>query len=237
MPATVTPPTVRSRVLSALSPFALIAPLLLLTGCPERTYTAAPDATGTAGAQTTTPEALSPEKSPAPAAIHAAATEREPGPAAGGLSANGTQPPVLVAAAQPYIPPAGRSAIPKEGEAITQPLPAIRLVPEAQSEPPAEGAIIPWEEAAQFLGHEATVEGTIVDTFLLQSGNICFLNFKKNDRQQFYLAVFKSAFEGLPESPDVYYLNKTIRVTGPITVHKQRPQIEVHAASQISVVE
>jgi len=165
-----------------------------------------------------------------------------PDPPAGGVPDPPTpaeaeaEPDELVKADEPYVAPAGRSPIPREGESIDKPRPPKTLDVPPDGVAPPEGEVIAWDQAAQHLGYDVTVEGRIVDTHLIESGAICFLNFKENDREAFYLAMFREAFEDLPQPPQDYYLGKTIRVTGLVKTHKGRPQIEVHSNDQIEVV-
>ena len=101
---------------------------------------------------------------------------------------------------------------------------------------PPEGPVS-WTQAARFMGMHISVEGRVVDTGRTRSDNIHFLNFKENDRDAFYLAVFREAFEGLGGSPADTLLDKTIRVTGPVSTYNGRPQIKVTRANQIEVLE
>ena len=94
---------------------------------------------------------------------------------------------------------------------------------------------MPWTEAHKYLDMTITVEGKILDTNNI--GNICFLNYDPDWRDKFYIAMFKDAFELLPDPPETHYLDKTLRITGKVTLHNGRPQIKVHDLSQIEVVE
>lgn len=170
-----------------------------------------------------------------------ASTESRDGPDGGATREAGDQTAdtALTAAEDPYTPPAGRPAIPRPGETITEPIPPQRLASLDDGKTPEPGQIIPWTEAAGYLGHEITVEGEVVNTHLLESGSICFLNFHKDFRGRFYIAMFRAAFDDLPDNqkPDTYYLGKTIRVTGLVKPHRGQPQIAVHRLDQIQVVE
>ena len=138
---------------------------------------------------------------------------------------------------QPFITPAGRSPIPEPGETLKKPLPYVRLIPEAErkiSSDPPPGPIA-WTQAHQYVGHRVTVTGTILVTNNI--GKLCFLNFTKDWRGKFYCVIFDEAFDALPEPPETYFLNKPVRVTGEVTLHRGSPQIEIHEASQIEIVE
>lgn len=144
---------------------------------------------------------------------------------------------------EPYLAAVGRSPIPAEGEVLDAPIPAVELAPPPQvepltvsAEPPPEGAIVPWSEAAQYFGHVVTTEGVIAETANI--GNVCFLNFVAGDREKFYVVMYEEAYPGVPGGePEAYYLNKKLRVTGEVTAYRNRPQIRVHDASQIEVVD
>lgn len=129
-----------------------------------------------------------------------------------------------------------RSPYPAEGESIQQP---IRLPQLAEIERPdiPESGIVPWAEAHHYVGMRITVEGEIVDTFN-HKGNVCFLNFHEDWQGKFYVPVFKEVFPDIPDKkPQAYYLNKTLRITGTVTKHQGRPNIEVHSIKQIEIVE
>ncbi len=138
-----------------------------------------------------------------------------------------------------FLTPAGRSPIPQPGEGITNPFPAVELPSEDQADahdqPPAPQGPVPWTDAHQYLGQTITVNGTILDTNNI--GQICFLNFDPDWQDKFYIAMFNSAFELLPDPPEDHYLNKTLLITGQVTLHRGRPQIQVRDLTQIEVVE
>lgn len=154
-----------------------------------------------------------------------------------------TDPTDTQAPGEPYLAANGTSPLPKHGEGIAAPIAADRLITdEAYSALPPEPSTLPapdgpvaWTEASDYLGQTITVKGTIVDTNNI--GQICFLNYDPDWQDKFYIAIFKEAFELLPDPPEQHYLNRTLLVTGKVTLHKDRPQIEVRDVSQIEVVE
>lgn len=156
-----------------------------------------------------------------------------PGP---GVSAAADE--VVLDRGQPFIVAAGRSPIPLEGETFSEPLPFKRLVDErgAKVVPERPDGPVTWGAAHNYVGQRITVEGTVVNTYNHQ-GNICFLNFHEDWRGKFYVPVFDEVFADLPEPPETYFLNKTIRVTGKVTLHQNRPNIEVQSIKQIEIVE
>lgn len=139
---------------------------------------------------------------------------------------------------QPYLCAAGRSPIPNEGERFDKPIPAKRLVDDQGDKVLAENPDGPvgWGAAHNYVGQRITVEGTIVNTYNHQ-GNVCFLNFSEQWRGKFYLPVFKEVFAELPAPPEEFFLNKTLRVTGKVTLHRNRPNIEIHSLKQIEIIE
>jgi len=144
---------------------------------------------------------------------------------------------VLIAATtagEPYLAACGRSPIPQGNETFHTLIPYKRLQPEVVVEAPPAGVPVPWASAHRYVGQEITVQGKIVDTHALDS--ITFLNFDKNWQGKFYVVVFKSAHDPSFQ-PDVEYLNKTLRVTGVVKLHRERPQIQVEKLGQIEVVE
>jgi hypothetical protein len=148
-------------------------------------------------------------------------------------------PKILLYNAMPQPP---RSPIPLPGEKFDRPIslaiarPAPReSVPTTQPAP--VGDVIPWADAPKHMGKTITVEGTIVDTHKTRAGDVCFLNFVKNDRSSFYLIMWKENFDKFPDSPERYFLNKKVRCTGEVSDNKGRPQIKVNDARQIWVVE
>jgi len=142
-----------------------------------------------------------------------------------------------------YLTPAGRSPLPEPGEGIAPPMPAKRLAtqeeyeapPPEMSDLPIPDEPVPWTEAHKYLGKTVTVKGTIVDTNNI--GQLCYLNYDPDWQGKFYIAMFSEAFGLLPDPPEQHYLNKTLLVTGKVTLHKDRPQIQVRDVSQIEVVE
>jgi len=143
---------------------------------------------------------------------------------------------------KPYIVPAGRSPLPQPGESFDRPIPAPRLATielaslTPTADPPAEGETVPYTEAHKHIGREITVAGKIVDTHLHRSGNLVFLNFEPYPSKSFYLVVFEPAVNAYPKSPEKYFLNQHIHVTGTPEFHKDRVQIQVRLKDQLKRV-
>lgn len=155
-------------------------------------------------------------------------------------------PPPVAITRDAFVTPqsAHRSPIPQPGETITKPILTTVLGGSANNTsptpttptapPPVDGAIIPWQSAHQYVGQTITVEGQILDTY--NTGTVCFLNFTR-DKKGFYIILFKETLAAWPESPDVFFLNKTVRITGEVSPRSGRTQIQVRQPSQITVVE
>ena len=169
-----------------------------------------------------------------------ALVKHDAGEAAPTLQTDSVEPPPQ---GEPYVAANGINPLPKHGEGVATPIPAERLITQDgyEAEPaelstlPAPNDSVAWTEAQNYLGQTITVKGTIVATNNI--GQICFLNYDPDWQDKFYIAMFKEAFELLPDPPEEHYLNKTLLVTGKVTLHRDRPQIEVRDLSQIEVVE
>ncbi|MEO0513764.1 MAG: OB-fold nucleic acid binding domain-containing protein [Planctomycetota bacterium] len=145
---------------------------------------------------------------------------------------------VVLDRGQPYIAAAGRSPIPLAGERIAKPLPYKRLVDEGGDKVRAKrpDGPVTWGAAHNYIGMRITVEGKIVNTYN-HRGQVCFLNFSEDWRGKFYIPVFDEVFADLPEAPETYFMNKTIQVTGKVTQHRNRPNIEVQDIRQIKIID
>lgn len=95
--------------------------------------------------------------------------------------------------------------------------------------------IISWKDADKYYGQYKTVEGTIVAT--KNTGRVCFLNFHKNWRKYFTAVIFASSFHKFPPNPEIYYLNRKVRVSGVIKEYKGKPEIILESPSQIKIIE
>jgi len=94
--------------------------------------------------------------------------------------------------------------------------------------------VISWQEAAKHYGEYATVEGTIVATH--NSGKICYLNFHPDYHRYFTAVIFASTFSRFPASPENYYLQKKVRVSGYIKEYQGKPEIVLNDPSQIEIL-
>ena len=126
--------------------------------------------------------------------------------------------------------------------AITQPAAATSIptdTPAAETfAPPAvesQGQMVSWQEAANFVGQTITVEGQIVNTY--NSDKVIFLNFDQDYRNSFKVVIFPDAWSLFPDSPDIYFQDKMVRVTGSIKIYQNSPEIIVDQPDQIEIME
>ena len=63
------------------------------------------------------------------------------------------------------------------------------------------------------------------------------MNFDKDFRTTFKVAIFADAWSLFPAPPEEYYRNKTVRVTGQIEMYQNAPEIVVDRPEQIEIVE
>ena len=96
------------------------------------------------------------------------------------------------------------------------------------------GEAIPWQEAGQHIDQTITVEGDIVRSY--NSGKVAFLNFAQEYQDTFTVAIFASDYGKFPASPDEYYLNQRIQVTGKVKEYQGAPEMVVEDPSQIVIL-
>ena len=96
--------------------------------------------------------------------------------------------------------------------------------------------VISYLDADDYIGEIKTVEGTIVNTFKYTKGNVIFLNFHDPYEGYFTTIVWSSDWSKFPTSPDIYYKNEKVRVTGEIIEYKESSEIVVDDPSQIEIV-
>lgn len=93
---------------------------------------------------------------------------------------------------------------------------------------------INYEQAEKYVNQLVTVEGKIVSTH--NSGRACFLNFHPDYRRYLSLVIFASDFSKFPPSPEKFYLNKKVRVSGRVKLYQGRPEIILSSPSQIKIL-
>lgn len=87
--------------------------------------------------------------------------------------------------------------------------------------------------AGNYYGQELIVEGKVVSTYRSKT-NTVFLNFEKAYPNQCFTGViFSSDLYKFVESPEKYYLNKTVRVKGIIKEYQGKPEIILKDPAQI----
>ncbi len=110
-----------------------------------------------------------------------------------------------------------------------------------QPPPPDEKELpsyaITWNEAKYHIGERTTVYGPVVDTHWASGskGKPTFLNIGEPypDPNRFTVVIWIDYRANFPQSPEDYYLGKTIYVTGLIIEYNGIPEIEVQTPTQI----
>lgn len=98
-----------------------------------------------------------------------------------------------------------------------------------------EPLLIPWQEAAQHIGQQVTVEGTIVRTYKSRKATV-FLNFDPDYRHTLSLVIFPDDASKFPGPPEEIYRGRTVRVTGEIKEYKGAPEIIVRTPEQLEII-
>ncbi len=115
------------------------------------------------------------------------------------------------------------------------PKPTSTPVPESSSQKDVETPpLISWEQAGDYLGQVAVVEGQVVQTY--HSGKAIFLDFHEDWKGKFKVVIFARDAAKFPQSPEKYYLHQRIRVRGKITSYKGAPEIIVSSPDQIAII-
>ncbi|MCX8070102.1 MAG: hypothetical protein N2738_06325 [Thermodesulfovibrionales bacterium] len=89
-------------------------------------------------------------------------------------------------------------------------------------------------------GKLVTVTGKVVGTHIAKSGKVRFLNFGEDYRTSFTVVIFTGDLDKFTSTigePTEYYKNKTVKVTGKVSIYRDKPQIITNSPSQIRVVE
>jgi DNA/RNA endonuclease YhcR with UshA esterase domain len=106
----------------------------------------------------------------------------------------------------------------------------------------ADPPVVPLAEAGKHVDKEVTVQFVVQSARLLESGKFCFLNSKKNftDQDNFTAAIDAEALAKFAENgvkdPSEHFQGQTIRVTGKVSLHREKPQIIVEKPGQIVIV-
>ncbi|WP_432798019.1 hypothetical protein [Poriferisphaera sp. WC338] len=139
-----------------------------------------------------------------------------------------------LASTKPYIAKAGRSPIPTYNESIDSPLPFRRLLPEEKDRPPVPTSPILWYEAPIQLCRTITIDGTVIRSRNI--GGLTFLNFSEDWKNDFTVVVFQDAYADTPTGDPTYYNDKTVRITGRVSMYRGKTQIEIRDGSKIKVI-
>lgn len=132
----------------------------------------------------------------------------------------------------------------ESAKSYTTPDPALKTpeTPSPIGRTPDDLPIVPWDQARQYVGQTIAAQGRIVSSRNI--GDFTFLNFDRDWRDKFYIVIYREAYDDIPGNPEGYYMNKTIRVTGEVVLWKSndpqtpdRPQIQVHDASRIQILD
>ncbi len=86
------------------------------------------------------------------------------------------------------------------------------------------------------MGRELIVEGEVASAYHDSESNTLFLNFEKPYPNQCFTGViFSSDLHKFVESPEDYYLNKTVRIMGEVKEYQGRPEIILETPNQIEI--
>ncbi len=123
-------------------------------------------------------------------------------------------------------------------------MPTLALAAEtpATTKPTTAAAIIDVTEKDKIkaaVGQELTVRGKVSQVFTSRSGRV-LLNFEGIGRQDFNVMIQKANVDaitaGLGGDMDKALKEMIITVTGPVTLYRENPQIEVTKPEQIKVL-
>jgi len=101
-------------------------------------------------------------------------------------------------------------------------------------QPIPESGYISYKDARNYLFRKVTVELPVRE--LYNSGRVIWLMPDADQDTNFKVVIFPSVWHKWPETPDVYYQGKTIRVTGLIKLYRGWPEVIVNDPSEIEVV-
>lgn len=142
--------------------------------------------------------------------------------------------PVAEGRVEPYRTPAGRSPLPQPGETFDAVLGSRAWRHADMPEAPPAGTPVAWGEAVKYVGLEVTVRGTIVDTH--NAGHVTFLNFERfnpRDPTPFFLVIRRAHFEQWPESPEKFFLGRTVEVTNVVNPRRGRAMMFISDPKQV----
>ncbi len=103
--------------------------------------------------------------------------------------------------------------------------------------------IIAPADVSKYVNQKCIVEMEIKSVGKSNDGKLIFLNSEESfkDKANFGVVVDGSAQEKLKDAkitdPGTHFLKTKVRVTGTITLYKERPQLRLEGAEQIQIVE
>lgn len=132
-----------------------------------------------------------------------------------------------------------RSPYPSGRQRMAKPLPYRVLgddqaEPEYASDPPPLGGKVPWNQVDRHIGHTFTVTGKIVRTNNI--GHMAFLNYSNNWRETLSIVIRDELFGSWPQSPEVYFKDKNVEITGKVTWYRNAPSLTITDPKQIRIV-
>jgi DNA/RNA endonuclease YhcR with UshA esterase domain len=116
---------------------------------------------------------------------------------------------------------------------------ALLLVAAARADEPPAKPVTP-AEAAKKVNEKVTVEFEVKST---GGKGVCFLNSEEDfkDAKNFTVFIPEAAVEKFKaakiDDPRTHFKGKTVRVTGTVTLYREKPQIKVETPDQIKGVE
>lgn len=110
----------------------------------------------------------------------------------------------------------------------------VDAFPISEAAIPANG-IVNWKDAPKFYNRDVAIEGKVVKVY--NSGRVIFLQFSDNPDADMKAVIFPQDWSKFPQRPDLYFIDKTIRVKGKVVKYQGAPEIVVNNAEQISIVQ
>jgi DNA/RNA endonuclease YhcR with UshA esterase domain len=92
--------------------------------------------------------------------------------------------------------------------------------------------VIPFEDAAAFIGETVIVEGAVTKTH--NSGKAVFLNFSP-DYKAFKAVIFADDLNKFPPTPEQFFLGKRVRIEGLVKEYQGAPEIIITEPGQLEV--
>jgi micrococcal nuclease len=99
------------------------------------------------------------------------------------------------------------------------------------------GEVVDYLDAERHVGETVTVEGFVVSASKVEDQGIIFLNFHDPYDGYFSVVIWEDDWDKFPESPESYYANRQVRVSGLIQEYSGSPEIIVRDPAQIEIVE